>query len=46
MRRDLLTSVIAVVFCTVVFGLAYPLAMTGRSADSVSWQLQRLEDHG
>jgi len=29
MRRDLLTSVIAVVFCTVVFGLAYPLAMTG-----------------
>ena len=29
MRRDLLTSLIAVVFCTVVFGLAYPLAMTG-----------------
>jgi len=29
MRRDLLTSVIAVVLCTVVFGLAYPLAMTG-----------------
>ncbi len=31
MRRDLLTSVIAVVLCTVVFGLAYPLVMTGVS---------------
>ncbi len=29
MRRDLLTSLIAVVFLTVVFGLAYPLAFTG-----------------
>jgi potassium-transporting ATPase KdpC subunit len=29
MRRDLLTSLIAVVLCTVVFGLAYPLAFTG-----------------
>ena len=29
MRRDLMTSVIAVVLLTVVFGLAYPLAMTG-----------------
>ena len=29
MRRDLLTSVIAVVFMTVVFGLIYPLAFTG-----------------
>ncbi len=29
MRRDLLTSLIAVVLMTVVFGLAYPLAFTG-----------------
>jgi K+-transporting ATPase ATPase C chain len=29
MRRDLLTSLIAVVFLTLVFGLAYPLAFTG-----------------
>jgi potassium-transporting ATPase KdpC subunit len=29
MRRDLLTSLIAVVLCTVVFGLIYPLAFTG-----------------
>ena len=29
MRRDLLTSLIAVVLLTVVFGLAYPLAFTG-----------------
>jgi potassium-transporting ATPase KdpC subunit len=29
MRRDLLTSLIAVVALTVVFGLAYPLAITG-----------------
>jgi K+-transporting ATPase ATPase C chain len=29
MRRDLLTSVIAVVLFTIVFGLAYPLAFTG-----------------
>ena len=29
MRRDLLTSLIAVVFMTVVFGLAYPLVFTG-----------------
>jgi K+-transporting ATPase ATPase C chain len=29
MRRDLLTSVVAVVVCTVVFGLAYPLVFTG-----------------
>ncbi len=29
MRRDLLTSVIAVVLMTIVFGLAYPLAFTG-----------------
>jgi potassium-transporting ATPase KdpC subunit len=29
MRRDLLTSVIAVALCTVVFGLAYPLVFTG-----------------
>jgi K+-transporting ATPase ATPase C chain len=31
MRRALLTSLIAVVFFTVVFGLAYPLAITGIS---------------
>jgi K+-transporting ATPase ATPase C chain len=31
MRRDLLTSVIAVVVLTVLFGIAYPLAMTGMS---------------
>jgi len=29
MRRDLVSSLIAVVFITVVFGLAYPLAFTG-----------------
>jgi len=29
MRRDLLTSLIAVVLMTLVFGLAYPLAFTG-----------------
>ena len=29
MRRDLLTSLIAVVLMTVLFGLAYPLAFTG-----------------
>jgi K+-transporting ATPase ATPase C chain len=29
MRRDLIASAIAVVFCTVVFGLAYPLLTTG-----------------
>jgi K+-transporting ATPase ATPase C chain len=29
MRRDLLTSLIAVVLMTVVFGLAYPLVFTG-----------------
>ena len=29
MRRDLLTSLIAVVLFTLVFGLAYPLAFTG-----------------
>ena len=29
MRRDLLTSLIAVVLMTVVFGVAYPLAFTG-----------------
>jgi K+-transporting ATPase ATPase C chain len=31
MRKDLVTSVIAVVFLTAVFGLAYPLAITGLS---------------
>lgn len=31
MRRDLLTSLIAVIFITVCFGLVYPLAMTGIS---------------
>jgi potassium-transporting ATPase KdpC subunit len=29
MRRDLLTSVIAIVVLTILLGLAYPLAMTG-----------------
>jgi K+-transporting ATPase ATPase C chain len=29
MRRDLLTSVIAIIVFTIVLGLAYPLAMTG-----------------
>jgi potassium-transporting ATPase KdpC subunit len=29
MRRDLVTSLIAVVLATVLFGLAYPLAVTG-----------------
>jgi potassium-transporting ATPase KdpC subunit len=31
MRRDLITSVIAIAVLTVVFGLVYPLAMTGLS---------------
>ncbi len=31
MRRDLTTGLIAVVFMTIVFGLAYPLAFTGVS---------------
>jgi potassium-transporting ATPase KdpC subunit len=31
MRRDLLTSVLAIVAITLVFGLAYPLAVTGIS---------------
>jgi K+-transporting ATPase ATPase C chain len=31
MRRDLITSVIAIVVLTVLFGLIYPLAMTGAS---------------
>src|SRR4051812_23938834 len=31
MRKDLTTSVLAIVFFTVVFGLAYPLLVTGVS---------------